>query len=461
MSLEDLRNGTVLGWIGFGNDSPTKDIAQINGDGESLLVTVLYQPDGIGVSNWFHANGNGIVISSPPEEGTTSAIPGCFWIYDESTNPHYYILIGCEGRGVLRNSRYGFGRGTLAPRYVVAGKPGIDYSLMNEVRTTTPFLAGWSGLAGICQSFSSDDCAVDDHFKIEVCNEKPVELVVPDFDVALKLVPSSAMNTATVQNIEVSLTAGVELVTVSNIPLRLEEHMGIHDEIRLLTGISSWEPTGFSGIQLKRYDDYFVSPEGKDFPAFWREVLSYRYPHQDEIAKQPHFLFTLEDIGVQGIAKWFELRKKYPEGLDELVYLSWSHDDLIPPAQAILIGVAFESLGYVIQKTEGLEARKLEQMVNLVLTDMSNNGYLPIGDPEKFAHDMAETYNCLKHADRHIGEKVREEYLAPQNVFEVDSACEILLRVWVAEKIGCPADRLMNNVLKEKRLQLIQERWGK
>lgn len=174
------------------------------------------------------------------------------------------------------------------------------------------------------------------------------------------------------------------------------------------------------------------------------------------------FLFLYSDLSENFFETWHFLVTHYQKGMRELVFMCKHHKNMPVEVALVNYGIAIEGIGHAlrVETNPSLKQSKFHKSTQTLVEDLKSHtdGWFPFEDIERWQQDVADTYNCVKHLDHTPRMQTREDRLKSQNIYEVSASCEMVLRSWVAARLGCSAKTLENN-LSNNRYHFILDRW--
>lgn len=427
MANELLAGRARLGWF-FDDDPATPQTATLLEDtGNALTLTLPWineRPTGQ-YERWFHGTTTRFG-DDPDRTKYRYEVPELLHFRDVD-GP--VALVGCRGAGMQSNSAYGQGRGVIRITFAVLGGGGCDYTRINGMRTQVPSLGEWVGLRSIDSSYSLTDDQRLRSLDLHLESPDPVRL---DRRLNLQLRPSFFSRPAADDITEIGEPLQVETRARDARPWT--EHLALHNTVRDLVDVASWRPSGTSGIWALRDDDPERALSGRAVGDRWSPVRSYVVrEHQPRTRSQ--FLFGFNDLGAAGFRRWARLRQEYARGLDPILAY---FDHPAMPAEALLLqtNIGFEAIGYHLALEsgasrhlaggEGHQPRLLRIAAQLPLS--------PPFDTKEWATQATAAYNGVKHANRTMPD--------PSVVYQTLIQSWVVLRLWVAAKIGVPTAAL-------------------
>jgi hypothetical protein len=321
----------------------------------------------------------------------------------------------------------------IRPRIITVGQPFDKSGRISRLYSSIPALSSWCNLDPVIRNSSvSEDNAIQ--FTIKGAPDS-LEL---DHDRGLSVSTSLSSRETGSEGSQLVFSRNVEIVSKSSEPQDWDYHIGLHKAVKKLIDLAKYEPLTFTGMS--------TTPGSLPFGRC--QVLSHD-PQIDPAFSgdnYPFFLFTLQDIGAEGIRKWFELSKNCPEGINAINYLIENSKHIALEAHYLMMSIAFEKIGYFIynEKNNGTDEQCFAEYLQTIINDINNTDLsgdcFPLHDSEVWKTETKNVYNDIKHAGRnhkHPDADTLIKYLAEGT---------LVLRVWVAKRIGCNMKKLMSNI---------------
>jgi len=428
-SNEILEGEPRLGWLFDGNEA-TPEIAVLLRDVDRQIILAV-PTKGLGSASdpygaWFD---DGLMGGTLPSNAGPP--PNVLHFQDHSG---HVILVGCRPAG-MRANLPGTGTGSLVADFAVLGARSRDFEEIHALRTEMPALNDWVGIQSVNSKAHRDNEGLIERVEVELDSPSEISLARRN---NLTLVPSFTTSSGTLST---PLTASnvIYLRTSMRRPVSWFDHLRVHRSIRDLLVIAGWEPVGFSNLETLRRDDPETTMSGSTSHEAWRRVRTYQVPLDEGGKRKNRFLFRFIDIGPRGVHRWLRLREHFSRGLDPLLLIadqkmSWE-------SRMVQSGMALEAIGYQIAVDQGgidLNSRKqlnYKPALRLILNDMP---FVPLDDEGQWIEDSSEAYSGVKHADNELPEPV---FLA--NTLRTNL---LVLRYWIAGRLGCPQTVLTNRL---------------
>lgn len=124
---------------------------------------------------------------------------------------------------------------------------------------------------------------------------------------------------------------------------------------------------------------------------------------------------------------------------------------IAPEVKLDVIGIAVESIGTTIEfdraKSEQRKPRHLcfRSLTQSIVDELPKElifDHLQVPEDKRWAKHFSECYNGLKHYDRKL--RNMETHTKEIHIFSLEA--QMLLRLWVAHKLGCPTPKLKNAI---------------
>ncbi|WP_434513224.1 hypothetical protein ABUV18_03066 (plasmid) [Clavibacter nebraskensis] len=336
-------------------------------------------------------------------------------------------LVDCWPRGY--HSNFISGSGHMWAKYVVMGiRDDKDFLQINGARSTISGLREWLHVSSLSQSVDPD------LRRLTVTGQPADEITVgPN----LTLVPTWGTERPTGEDFIVIrdlVACESHSPTPGDWNKLTDTHLGIRD---LLT-LSRLRPEIALVTAVSRDDDPLTTLDGEEHGQQWRDVIMGKYqPPLPPITGYRPFLIEYQEIGgPAGIAKWLTLRNDFSRALDPVLsdcYLMHT------PAVTHLaqVGPGLEALGYLLLKDrDGLtvtQASRASLRARLDRIGSVVSSVLPF-DANKWAEEMTNAYNAIKHANRALPSEL--------DLLNRWTESVVVVRAWVALELGVDATKL-------------------
>lgn len=339
------------------------------------------------------------------------------------------MLLGGRANG-FHTAMRGPGSGSLWFRYAVKGADqGLDYRLSTGLRSDVSGLREWVGGS----SWSWTD-------RLEA--GQPVEQItrirrpaIPFGDIGGRelsfiFITSIDPNSGGSDFWALGDHAWVETRTQTLSPIA--HHSDAHAAIRDLLVLSRWHEETARVVGIQRPDDPLMTLDGRNHGPKWLDVVE-AGPRGEPQERHWH-LIPYEDIGPEGVVRWFALRDLFSRALDPVITSSGLLG-VTGSTHLAQVGPGLEALGFLLLHIrDGLPVKqagdtRLAARLDRVLHDVST--VLPF-DTEGWSQGFADVYNALKHANR----------AAPDDIDVLNAWREgvLLTRAWVALELGVPPE---------------------
>lgn len=353
---------------------------------------------------------------------------------EQATVPHELLfhdthgsiaLIGCSATSWTQGEHSG--KIGCQPDFAILGAKTLGYSTIQGMRIDMPALIPWTGLNSI-----DLEVELNADRKVNVANvraESPDDITIlhemnvhirPTWETSRK----SSLGQFDVREI-------VEIATSSSQPTSWEQHLRPVTAIRDLLVIAGWQNFGFRRVSVNRQDDPERALSGDAVGDRWARVVTHRLPTHQDWAKNPWFLFTLSDIGPEGVSQFIKFRETYRRAIGPLVGIA-SRPDAFLEARLMHSGVSIEAAGYAIRREAGITGKFTYHAAAEAL--IGQLPFIPIDDPEQWADRSTKAYRQVKHADNSYPDTLEMLDVVRQNC--------LMLRYWVAAQLGTSTETL-------------------
>lgn len=420
-----------LGWLDDGKDTP--DIAvmmqDINGEIVMTLPTKGIFSSDDPYSRWF---GGGAQWADDPERKKFSYSPPRTLGFRDGDGP--VVLVGCRALGHQSGMSAGVGR--IVANYAILGGRNLRYEKINRMRSEIPALFLWSGLRSRTIKHESDENGLTT--KLQLHLESPPDVTL---DRALNLTLQPAWRTSSPDQIgTISAHDIVYLTTNVQKPALLEEHVRLHEGVRELLVLSSWNNVGYKRIEVSRSDVPLNVDLASAQHPYWSELKTYRLPKHADWKREPRFLFHMQDIGAAGVRSWLRIRRHFRRTFQPLLGVAQAQGHYLE-TRMLLVGLAMEALGYQLEVDDG--GHGLDKWGRLSFPAalkkiLSTMEYIPLNNQDVWRENARLCYNGVKHADNSL----------PDSLVLANTMREslLVLRVWLAGRLGCDPEALESRV---------------
>ena len=162
---------------------------------------------------------------------------------------------------------------------------------------------------------------------------------------------------------------------------------------------------------------------------------------QDDVSDRGWFFYS-HDLPKDYLKRWKKLRTQYDVGISAFLKLV-SSDIKDVEVQIALLGIAIEGIGFGIYNRDKVRKDKSNhsRYAKLIVEDLGVK--IPI-DLKRWKGSISDVYNAIKHAD-----KERPDDL---HLLELRRLSMIIIRIWIAEKIGVPSPVLLHHLSRSNHL---------
>lgn len=235
-------------------------------------------------------------------------------------------------------------------------------------------------------------------------------------------------------------------------PADWRAHHRLHQTIQDLVSIAFWFPCNLAPARALREDDPARDIGGGSHGEQWRDMImpsfgrrSVRTPVR-ELPKDRRALFTFDEIGEEGLAKWFD---EY-ESLGQAMWVlssSLFREGSTVEIRLLQIGTALEALGYELAIRSGRLARGVKDSKFFFTsalkaiaanTDCSLDKVLGAhANIDEWADSFNATYKGVKHADNPFPDPTEAYLRADEGIW--------LARLWLGRHLGADRGKMESN----------------
>jgi hypothetical protein len=204
--------------------------------------------------------------------------------------------------------------------------------------------------------------------------------------------------------------------------------------------ISGWNKERLGMTSVHHRSDTQPTSSGQDLP-WWRPVVSVDVSEGDR-PRTRHHLITWEDLGVDGVRRWFWLRERFMRVIDPVV-TGIELRNATPTTILAQTGPALEALGYYLLLRDGQSKSKakgvsLAARLERILRDVDQ--VLSFGGAE-WVKRHTRAYNGIKHANRQLPDEL--------DVLNAQRESILAIRAWCAVELGVNLAVLRQRVLAD------------
>jgi hypothetical protein len=229
---------------------------------------------------------------------------------------------------------------------------------------------------------------------------------------------------------EIAGTASIK--TLHEAPTPMAVHLRTHRAVQALLGIAFGRPAGFTNHVIS-LDPHEGAADTR--AREWHELLTHKTGIGDHepLPDDGLPLFTLQEIGPDGVARWLRMWDEWPRAMLPLAAMVRMRSHLLE-AQFVTLGIGLEALGYYLAVAAGKSSNRaddldLDKKLKRILTDAPFSEAVVGRDWHTRTRDL---YVQLKHPTH--------DYPDMYEAFELLNASVTLFRLWVAMKLGVQID---------------------
>lgn len=427
-----------LGWMSDGNPDTPETATLLEDDGRRITLTVPWPPQSRGsqYERWF--SGELVHYGDDPDRNRFSyRVPEILW-FEDSHGP--VALVGCRAASSHGTLFGGAGQGIAVVSYAVFGVRG-DFRKINGLRSELPGLGDWMGLRSITQTVKTDH--ENRISSVEIRAKAPEALRL---DRRLNLTIRPNWRTSHDRADSTTVRESLQIESLVSRPRDWDEHLGVHRAVRDLLDVATWRPNELAELRALRMDEPERTMAATPVGPKWAPVLTRSLRRQSAAPSRLDHLFTFENVGVEGVRRWFRLRDRFRRGVDpmlSLLDLEGAHVGIMM-AQS---GLAFEAIGYELALEAGESSGKADSEPHIArlrrVVDSLPEGLLEdVVDVDDWARRSTDSYNAVKHANRTMPD--------PLTLLNTERESELIFRTWVATRIGVPSTELKKRLAADR-----------
>lgn len=329
----------------------------------------------------------------------------------------------------------------IRSRIITIGQSFDESGRISKLFSSMPSLSSWCNLNPVIgnRTVGEDDT-------IQVTIKGSPDSLELDHDEGLSIFSSMSSQETWSEDSRLVFSRKVEIVSESPEPQDWDYHIGLHKAVKKLITLAKYEPLTFTSMST-------ISGSQSIGRC---QVLSHDPQIDPEFSGDgyPFFLFTLQDIGAEGIRAWFELSKACPDGINAINYLIENSRHIALEAHYLMMSIAFEKIGYYIKNKdeEHKEEHSFMAYLDAIIDDINSFGlpedyYFPLPDSEAWKTGTNTVYKDIKHAGR--GHKLPDA----DRLFKYLNEGILVLRVWVTKRLGCNMDKVFDRLKTDYQVQ--------
>lgn len=315
----------------------------------------------------------------------------------------------------------------IRPRVIVHIRPDEPVERISKLRSVIPGMLAWSGSYSLTHTLT--DTGQGTEVSVPLRASPPIEL---DEARGLSLVPNVIARERPFSVVTLDFSQDVVFESVTEAPEEWDHHFTLHRRMKALVALARYEPLTFTRMNIPALHEHdqqhqVLCHDPKIDPSF----------SMDNNRQQ---LFTLTDIGPEGVGKWFDLYDQCPQGINGLNYLIENSRHIALEAHYLMMSIAFEKIGYYLTNSDSLRYAEYLQSVIDDITEANSGQYFPLPDKEQWKAETQAVYYDIKHAGK------RHQHPELNRMFEYLSEGILVLRVWVAKHLGCDMAKLTDSL---------------
>jgi hypothetical protein len=354
-------------------------------------------------------------------------VPDVVWFADHSG---HLCLISPHRTSASWGSSAGVDEGSASFRFVVAaGRRGRTYRRINGMRTHLQGLDEWIPLSAV--SHEREGKTGGGHRDILTLEAQPSVRVGRRLNAAIENWYSFSIHPHPGQS---TFTDRVHMRTDVSTARTWDEHLDVHNGLRQLLTVAGWQRYGFTDVEVQQRSDPQTVLSGESIGARWAPVYTYALERPTEIDRS-RFLFTFDDIGASGVARWFALRDDFGRAIAGMIHAVGRTESALETTFSET-AAAMEHLGHRIGVENG---ESPGQKIRVHLRRITRELHADTGfDLDEWVLRLADTYRSLKHPDHDDPDSLVLLNLLRET--------RLVFRAWVAMRLGINRSALESNL---------------
>lgn len=318
----------------------------------------------------------------------------------------------------------------IMPRVIVHIRPDEPVERISKLRSVIPGMLAWSGSYSLTHTLT--DTGQGTEVSVPLRASPPIEL---DEARGLSLIPNAIARERPSSVVALDFSQDVVFESATEAPEEWDHHFTLHRRMKALVALARYEPLTFTGMSLPRLHEHdqqhqVLCHDPKIDPSF-------------STNNNRQQLFTLTDIGPEGVRKWFDLYDQCPQGINGLNYLIENSVHIALEPHYLMMCTAFEKIGYFIHNngSDHEEEQSFVEYITAIIDDVnSDKANIPLSYPETWKTDTNKLYKDIKHAGRNHTQPEGEQLLKHLN------EGILLMRVWIAKRLGCDMAKITTSL---------------
>jgi hypothetical protein len=312
---------------------------------------------------------------------------------------------------------------------VAAGQGGRAYRRINGMRTHLQGLDEWIPLGAV--SHKRERKAGGGHRDIITLEAQPSVRVGRRLNAAIENWYSFSIHPNPGQS---RIADRIHLRTDVSSARTWDEHLDVHNGLRQLLTVAGWQRYGFTDVEVQQRSDPETVVSGDAIGARWAPVYTYALERPTDIDRSG-FLFTFDDIGASGVARWFALRDDFGRGIAGMIQAVGRPGSALETTFSEA-AAAMEHLGHRIGVENG---QSPGQRIRVHLRRITGELQADTGfDLDEWVLRLADTYRSLKHPDHDDPDSLVLLNLLRET--------RLVFRAWVAQRLGVNRSTLASNL---------------
>lgn len=429
MPVELLGVGEArTGWL-YDGDRSTPDVSvTVHRRDDYLVLTIPWRRDSP-YERWF---GQGINWGDDPTKTKYRYTPPSTLWFESAEGP--IVLVGCHAFSAQQGSS-SVGQGHIDVDLAIAGGlPGQDYALVNGLQSAVPGFGLWLGQRPMDRHLDRDPDGRLRGMSLTWARDRRISV-----SRRLNLTIQPGFEFTDVRRGDgTQLREEFQIQTLTTRPRPWLEHLRLHSRVRDLVAVASWDAFELTGLAVTRDADPLRTLDQQSHGRQWLRAEEFVLPPGSPTNRRLSFLFQFDDIGTRGIGRWLRVRDRHIRAVDPLIF-SLRQRQVPLETHVQQLGAAVEALGYELAIDAGESQR---QASGQVFIDAATRVRDALG--QDFADAFKDWPDRIRSAFRAV--KHPEHPLPdPQVAHDVVQDTRLVLRLWIARRLGTSRDALRRN----------------
>lgn len=312
-----------------------------------------------------------------------------------------------------------------------------DCTLLHGLSSDLQGLPGWASIGMFSFELEKDNSGQQVSLTYKMTNRPNISITGVE---GLSIAPHYG-GTVSASSGQYNMSESVRIESRFNEPQQWHVHTRIHRAMQDLVSLAYWFPCNQTAVQSLRDEDKVVTPNGMKLADGWKRIIVPDFGRRGRsspirrLGADSEPLFNFSDIGVEGVAKWFD---EYDDLGKSMWILSTSlfREGGTVEVRLFQVAMALEALGYHLATSNRQRSANFEPTLMRVVqnTDCSLEKVLKGSTAAEWAAAFNRAYLGVKHADNDLPPGLDAHERAEEGA--------LLARLWLARHLGVERDKL-------------------